>query len=421
MHGTEDVIVVGGGVVGLACALALAEDGRSVRVLERDRVGCGSSHGNCGTLTPSHAAPLAAPGTVRKALRWMLTPDAPFYLKPRVDPALWRWLLRFAARCDREQWLATMRHKGALLQASRELFPGWIARFGLDCEFVESGFDYVFRSQAALDAVAATLEPLRALGIASQVIGGDDYLRQEPAVREGVAGAVRFPGDAHLRPDRYVAEMARAARGRGVRIEEGCAVRGIAVQREGVVLASDRGEFAGRDVVLAAGAWTPLLARSAGLHTRALAPSVLQPGKGYSITYDPVAAPPKRPLVLYERSVCVTSWASGFRLGSTMEFSGYDTRRNRRRLDALERGAAEYLHEPVGPVKREEWFGWRPLTFDDLPMIGRVPGHRHVWIAAGHGMMGVGMSTGTAQLLSEMIAGRETSFDATPYRPGRFL
>ena len=421
MAGTEDVIVVGGGVVGLACALALAETGRSVRVLERDRIGCGSSHGNCGTLTPSHAAPLAAPGTVRKALRWMLTPDAPFYLKPRIDPHLWRWLWRFAARCNREQWLATMRDKGVLLQVSRELFPQWIARHGLDCEFVESGFDYVFRNQAAFDHVAATLEPLRALGIASETIGGGDYLRQEPAVREGMFGAIRFPGDAHLRPDRYVAELARVARERGVRIDEGLAVERIVVQREGVVVATPGGEFTGRDVVLATGAWTPLLARSAGLHTLPLTPAVLQPGKGYSITYDPVAAPPKRPLVLYERSICVTSWASGFRLGSTMEFSGYDARLNRRRLDALERGAAEYLHTPVGPVKREEWFGWRPLTFDDLPMIGRVPGYRHVWIAAGHGMMGVGMSTGTAQLLTEMIDGRDTSFDATPYRPGRFL
>src|SRR3546814_11291519 len=114
--------------------------------------------------------------------------------------------------------------------------------------------------------------------------------------------------------------------------------------------------------------------------------------KGYSITYDRPALAPKRPLVLYERSVCVTAWDSGYRLGSTMEFSGYDSTLNRRRLDALERGAAEYLHEPVGPVKREEWFGWRPISVDDMPIIGRAPGHRHAWLATGHGMLGVSMS-----------------------------
>src|SRR5690606_24836446 len=147
----------------------------------------------------------------------------------------------------------------------------------------------------------------------------------------------------------------------------------------------------------------------------------IQPGKGYSITYERPALVPKRPVVLRERSVCVTAWDSGYRLGSTMEFSGYDTRLNRRRLAALERGAAEYLHEPVGPARREEWFGWRPLTWDDLPIIGRVPGHRHVWAATGHGMMGMGMSTATAQLLADLVCGRTPLIDPAPYRAGRFL
>src|SRR3546814_1005036 len=85
-----------------------------------------------------------------------------------------------------------------------------------------------------------------------------------------------------------------------------------------------------------------------------------------------------------------------------MEFSGYDSSLNRRRLDALERGAAEYLHEPVGPVKREEWFGWRPISVDDMPIIGRAPGHRHAWLATGHGMLGVSMSVRSEEHTSEL-------------------
>ena len=92
----DELLVVGGGVVGLACAQALAAAGRPVRVLERDRLGAATSRGNCGTLTPSHALPLAAPGMVAKALGWMLKPDAPLLRRPRFDPALWAWLLRFA-------------------------------------------------------------------------------------------------------------------------------------------------------------------------------------------------------------------------------------------------------------------------------------------------------------------------------------
>src|SRR3546814_18183006 len=106
MSERDDVLVVGGGVIGLASALALLDAGRSVRVLEAKTAGCGSSHGNCGTITPSHAAPLTAPGKVAKALPWMLPPDAPFYVKPRYDPGLWRWMLRFAAHCTERAWRA---------------------------------------------------------------------------------------------------------------------------------------------------------------------------------------------------------------------------------------------------------------------------------------------------------------------------
>lgn len=416
MDTRDDVIIIGGGAIGLASALALVEAGRSVRVLEAGTVGCGSSHGNCGTLTPSHAPPLAAPGAIGKALRWMFTPDAPFWVKPRFDPALWRWFSHFAARCNQRDWLQTMRPKGALLLHSRALFPQWIADHGLDCEFAESGFDYVFRTRQGFEHLREELAPLRDLGIASEVIDGGDYERQEPAVKPGVAAAIRFPGDARIRPDRYVAELARVLRARGGVIEEHCEALGLTVQRDGVAVATAQGERLARDVVIATGAWSPRFARSAGL-----AAMPIQPGKGYSITYDPVAAAPRRPLMLFERKVCVTAWDSGFRLGSTMEFSGYDRTLNRRRLDALERGATEYLHEPVGPAKREEWFGWRPLTYDDLPIIGRVPGHRHVWAATGHGMMGIGMSTGTAQLLTDLICEREPAIDPTPYRAGRFL
>jgi D-amino-acid dehydrogenase len=414
-----DVLVVGGGVVGLACGLALLESGRSVRVLEAGTVGCGSSHGNCGTLTPSHALPLAAPGTIGRALRWMLTPDAPLYLKPRFDPALWSWLLRFAARCNARDWMRNGAAKAALLQASRAAFPDWIARHGIDCEFEALGTDHVFRDAAALEGFIHELEALAELGIASEVIDGPAYLRGEPALRDGVVGVVRFAGDASLRPDRYVDGMARALRAAGGEIAEHCEVLGVVADGDGWRAATAAGEHRGRDVVLATGAWSPRLAHALS-PTLPLLGRAMQPGKGYSITYDRPARAPRRPLVLHERSVCVTTWGSGYRLGSTMEFSGYDTTLNRRRLAALERGAREYLHEGVGPVKHEEWYGWRPMTVDDLPVLGPVPGRPHLWLATGHGMLGVSMSTGSAQLIADLVTGRTPAFDPAPYRLERF-
>ena len=145
----------------------------------------------------------------------------------------------------------------------------------------------------------------------------------------------------------------------------------------------------------------------------------MQPGKGYSITYSSPTLVPRRPLVLRERSVCVTAWGSGFRLGSTMEFSGFDDTLNARRLGALEHGAAEYLHHPVGSEVRERWFGWRPMSVDDVPIIGRVPGRGGIWLATGHGMMGVGMSAATGQLVADLLTGRAPAVDPMPYRVER--
>ena len=124
--------------------------------------------------------------------------------------------------------------------------------------------------------------------------------------------------------------------------------------------------------------------------------------------------------MLKERSVCVTTWSSGYRLGSTMEFAGYDTSLNRTRLDALRRGAAEYLHEPEGPAVVEEWYGWRPMTPDDLPMLGRAPGTENLVLATGHGMLGVSMSAITGLLISEVVTGRPPSLDLAPYAVTRF-
>ncbi len=410
----DDVLIIGGGAIGLATALALLDAGRGVRILEAGAVGGGASHGNCGTITPSHAPPLAAPGVVAQALRWMFTPDAPLYLKPRVDPALWHWLLRFAARCNPRDWRQGTQARAALLNDARARLADWVGRYGLQCEFEEEGLDYVFRDPRRFQQYVDESVVLKTFGIATQVFGGTDYEREEPAMLPGMAGAIRFPGDARLRPDRYVAELARVVRERGGVIEEQCRVDRLEPTSDGVRLATSQGERKGGEAVIALGAWTPAFARRLGIR------APIQPGKGYSITYSRPARVPRHPMVLKDRSVCVTVWGSGFRLGSTMEFSGHDDTLNATRLAALERGAREFLREPVGAEVHERWCGWRPMTWDDLPLLGRAPGQRKVWIAAGHGMLGISMSTATGQLMADLMTGRPPAFDPSPYRPERF-
>ena len=413
----SDCLIVGAGVAGLATALALLQDGRGVCVIDAGRIGGGASHGNCGTLTPSHAPPLAAPGTIGRALKWMFTADAPLYIPPRFDPALWRWLFGFALRCNHRDWIASARAKSAMLNDSRQRIADWVRDYGLQCEFVESGEDYVFHSMEAMEHEMRDLPLLREFGIEAEIIDGPAFEAQEPALKPGVAGAIRFAGDAALRPDRYVAELARVVRERGGIIIEQCALQSLHADANGVRATTTQGEIHANDAVIAAGAWSPTIAEAIGLPWLHKA---IQPGKGYSMTYSAPVVVPKRPLTLREVSVCVTAWGSGFRLGSTMEFSGYDSTLNERRLGALERGARKYLHYPVGPELRERWFGWRPMSRDDIPLIGRAPGHKHLWLATGHGMMGVGMSAGTGQLLADLIAGRAPAVNPAPFAPERF-
>jgi D-amino-acid dehydrogenase len=412
---TSDVLVLGSGVIGLACAHYLLDAGRSVTVLEQGTAGCASSHGNCGTLTPSHATPLAAPGTISNALRWLFTPDAPLRIKPRFDPALMRWLFGFAAHCNWKDFGHALRAKGPLLVRSRELIEELVVREQLDCEFEASGTLIVSRDATNFEHAQAMYAHLAEVGIGVEVLDAAATLAREPALKPGVVGGLFNPGDASLRPDRYVAGLARVVRERGGVIAERTRVEGI-VREHGRIskVVTSKGDYSGRDIVFALGAWSPQFARQLGLRIP------IQPGKGYSITYQRPALCPRIPLTLKEPSVCVTAWGSGYRLGSTMEFAGYDTSLNRTRLDALRRGAAAFLHEPEGPAVVEEWYGWRPMTPDDLPVLGRAPGIDNLFLATGHGMLGVTLSAITGLLIREVLTGEKPSFDLSPFSAARF-
>lgn len=411
----SNVLILGGGVIGLTCALALLHRGVSVRVIDRGEPGWGASHGNCGTLTPSHAIPLTVPRMPWRALRWMLRRDAPLYVNPHFDVERWRWLVGFARRCNRGSAERAALVRAALLKRSWTLLPRVLVEEGIECEYAPLGNLYVYRDARALAEDRGDIEWLHRLGIAATAVSGEVVERMEPALRPGVAGGILHPDDAQLRPDLLVEGLARRVREGGAAIETGAVVQGFRCANGQVqAVRTSRGDFSGERVVMALGAWTPRVAALLDLHVP------IQPGKGYSITMSRPDPCSRRALVLREPSVCVTAWGSGYRLGSTMEFSGYDERLNRIRLDALKRGAAAYLRAPLGTELREEWWGWRPMCVDEIPLIGPVRRWNNLLLATGHGMLGMSMSAATAELVASLIAGDVPVLDPLPYAPMRF-
>ncbi|HWS40010.1 MAG TPA: FAD-dependent oxidoreductase [Arenimonas sp.] len=410
----QDVLILGGGVIGLSCALFLLKQGRSVRILEKNTVGAATSHGNCGTITPSHALPLPAPGMITKALKYMAQSDAPFYVKPSTDLALLEWLLRFSLNCNAKDMQKSAIAKSQLLNSSRSLLQDTIATHQMQCNFLASGVMYAFKTQQGLDDMLHELPILKQCSVDAEVLTAEQLAEREPALKP-MYGAVYFPGDAHFRPDAYCAELARVVRELGGIIEEYCEVQSLQCMTYKIQsVQTTRGNFEANDVVMAMAVWSSALAKSVDVHLP------IQPGKGYSITYSKPEIMPNTPLVLFERSVCVTAWSDGYRLGSTMEFSGFDETLNAKRLAALERGAHEYLHEPFGDEVKERWYGWRPMTYDDMPIIGKSPKHTNLYFATGHGMLGMSMSAITGQLIAELICGQSHSINIAPFSPARF-
>jgi D-amino-acid dehydrogenase len=410
------VVVIGGGVIGTACAYYLNRSGWRVSVIEQGAYASGSSHGNCGLVCPSHILPLAEPGMIGMGLASLFQRNSPFAIKFRMDLALWSWLIHFATRCNRKDMIEAGTAIQPLLDSSMRLYEEIIEREALECEWERKGLLFAYQSKDNLDAYSATDRLLgETFHSPAQRYDGDAVLEREPALKPGLAGGWYYHDDAHLRPDKLMRSWRNVLEAGGVMIRENCGFRGFRRQNRRAVAADTVQESLVADAfVVATGAWTPLLNQQLGCKIP------IQPGKGYSLTMPRPSICPQVPLIFPETRVAVTPFQSGYRLGSTMEFAGYDTTINPARLQLLPDGAAPYLREPECEPIEEKWYGWRPMTWDGLPIIDRSPAFDNVMIAAGHNMLGLSMAPATGKLAAELLGGETPSLDPKPYRVTRF-
>ena len=410
-----DAIVIGGGIVGVASAWQLAERGARVILLERADVCAGASYGNAGWMSPSHGTPLPSPGVISQGLRWLLDPESPFYVKPRLDAALARWLLGFMRAATAARAHETMRLNRELTLASLALTAELASKHGLDFGFEPRGLVVVCESASGLASARRELDELRALGGDGRALSAAELHELEPRIAKHVAGGVFFPEDAHLRPADLVHGLAGLARARGVEILTGQDV--LAFERDGARIArvfTTRGEFEAEAFVLAAGAWSPEVAAGLGLRLP------VQAAKGYSVT---VQCPPdfgKRPLLLSEAKVALTPLGERLRFAGTLELAGLDLSVNLRRVRAILRAVERFVPGLTAAPRIETWRGLRPLTPDDRPILGRSRACPNLIVATGHGMSGISQGVMTGKLVAELARGERTSLDVAPFSPDRF-
>ncbi len=416
--GPKDVVVIGGGIIGLSIAYYTALRGHRVTVVDRNpeqRDGC--SFGNAGMVVPSHFVPLAAPGMVALGLKWMWDPASPFYIKPRLDLDLLKWALKF--------WAAsTAAHVGRaaplirdLSFASRACFEELSALPGEGFDLVQKGLVMLCKTQHALDDEARYATQANALGVPAQVLDAKGLAALDPDVTMDVAGGVFFPKDCHLSPGRFMAALQRRCEALGVRSAWGTEVTGFESEGRRVVGATTAtGTLAADEFVLCGGSWSPVLGSGLGLKIP------MQAGKGYSLTLPEPRELPQVCSIFTEARVAVTPMGRTLRFGGTMEIAGLDETINPVRvrgiIDAVPRYYPRFAADDFAGI--QPWRGLRPCSPDGLPYVGRTAGHDNLTIATGHAMMGLSLGPITGKLVAEVLSGERPSIDLSLLDPDRY-
>jgi D-amino-acid dehydrogenase len=386
-----------------------------VTLVEKDDICAGASYGNAGLVVPSYAIPLAAPGVLTRGLKWLLDADSPLYIKPRLDLELLRWLWQFQVASHEGPMRRGIPVLLSLGRTSHALLKELVASNDLQCGYEQKGWLMLFNSRGGFEEGCREAALLQEYGVESQRLDAAGVRRMEPNVTSSVIGGIYYPEDAHLIPNRFVWELARLAESLGATIQTGTEVLSLETSGRrisGVV--TTRGDLHPDQVVLAAGAWSPIVARD--LRSRL----AIQSAKGYSITVRSPSTRPHVPLYLSESKVAVTPMGEMLRLSGTLELAGLDLSVNRRRVAAIQRATRQYLLGMETLELMEIWRGLRSVTPDGLPIIGRSEALENLIVAAGHGMLGISLGPVTGKLVSQILVGESPAVDIRPLRLERF-
>jgi D-amino-acid dehydrogenase len=408
-----DVAIIGGGVIGLACARALQRAGRQVTVIDAGEVGRRCSFGNAGLVAVDHILPLARPDVLLGAVGMMLDPLGPLHLRWSALPSLMPWLMRFALASRPS---VVRRGTRALATLLREAVPAWnrlAIETGEPQPFHQQGYLTLFETEKSARAAEKENGLLQQHGIRFESVSARDIRAMCPALKPDML-AGRFLPDAIYTADPF--ELVQTLHRRFVRdggvVIEGHPVHRLLTEAGAVIgLQLQDGEIKAENIVLAAGSGSPDLLRQFGVK------APLASERGYHVIVGSEEIPLDIPLLFADRGFVTTPMASGLRLAGTVEFGAQAP--NWKRADILRRHAEQLFDHP-GLTEQSRWFGDRPTLPDYLPVIGPMLGHSNVTLAFGHQHLGLTLAAVTAELVSDLISGRDPRFDISAFSVSRF-
>ena len=413
---SKNIIIAGGGIIGLCSAYYLHKEGYRVTVIDKSDMTKGTSYVNAGYITPSHIITLASPGSVKKGMKWMFKPASPFYVKPRFDADFFRWAWYFKKSATKAKVQKAVPLIKELNLLSRTLYKeiydsGDLGAFHLE----HKGVLVVYKTDKNREEELGIAALAEKEGLDLHILSRDALKKIEPAIHPDVIGAINYTCDAHTSPNQIMEKLKNYLANSGVIFKRNEKV--LQFKKSGDSIArviTDKEEYSPDEVVIAAGSWTPELTRIIGLKLP------LQAGKGYRIN---VERPLKinMPAILSEPKVAVTPMQGFTRFAGTMEFSGLNHTIRKERVLAIAKAVSGYYENMS--FEQEETdnaqCGLRPVSPDGLPYIGRTSKARNLIIATGHAMMGWSLGPVTGKLVSEIVSGKTLSLDIKACHPER--
>ncbi|MER9878721.1 MULTISPECIES: FAD-binding oxidoreductase [unclassified Mesorhizobium] len=413
-NATLDVAIIGGGIIGICAAAFLAEAGRTVTIFDRTGICEETSSGNAAAFAFSDVLPLAHKGMIRQLPKWLADPLGPLSIPPAYLPKLLPWLVRFwrAGRSDRYE--AGLAAQAGMMKLAEAEWMGLLDRSGTRPMLHEDGSLELYDSEAEFKASLPGWAARQRFGIGFSHVEGRALTALQPGLSPRFVTGTFVPGWKTVADPKLLGKALWAYAERlGAEFEEARIERVEAGQDGAILTAAGGTRRRAKHVVIAAGAWSHLLARHLGDGIP------LETERGYNTTLPKTAFDVKRQLIFSGHGFVITPLETGLRVGGAVELGGLERPLNYARSKALLEKAQKFL-PGLDPANGREWMGFRPSLPDSLPVIGRSQQTPSVVYGFGHGHLGLTQAAATGRLIRELVLGQSPSLDLGPFNPQRF-